>query len=83
LQTVINQAASAMTLGVPAGQLVAAVDNVVALVGFDAPDENVAAAIRRLEHVTMEYRMWVLVTGRPGLYPAQQSSYAAADSMLE
>jgi hypothetical protein len=64
LQTVINQAASAMTLGVPAGQLIAAVDKVVALVGFDAEDENVAAAIRRLEDVTLEYRMWILVTGR-------------------
>jgi hypothetical protein len=64
LQAEIDQAARATTLGVPVERLTAAVDKVVAIVGPDAADENVAAAIRRLEQVALEYRMWVLVTGR-------------------
>ena len=64
LQAVIDQAARAMSLGVPAERLIAAVARVVALVGPDAADENVAAAIRRLEQVALEYSIWVRVTGR-------------------
>jgi hypothetical protein len=64
LQTVIDQATHAMGLGVPAERLIAAVDRVVALVGLDAADEKVAAAIRRLEQAVLEYRIWVRVTAR-------------------
>ena len=64
LQAVIDQAARAMSLGVPVERLTDAVARVVALVGLDAADENVAAAIRRLELVALEYRTWVRVTGR-------------------
>jgi hypothetical protein len=63
LQTVITHVDCAMTLGVPAAQLIAAADKAVALVGFDAADEKVEAASRRLEKATVEYRMWVLVRG--------------------
>jgi hypothetical protein len=64
LQAVIGQAARMMTLAVPVERLTTAVDRVVAIVGPDAADENVAAAIRRLEPVALEYRMWVKVRGR-------------------
>jgi hypothetical protein len=64
LQAAINEAARAMGRGVPAERLITAVDRVVALVGLDAADENVAAAIRRLEQAALEYRIWVRVTAR-------------------
>jgi hypothetical protein len=63
LQTVINDADRAMTLGAPAAQLIAAVVKAVALVGFDAVDEKVEAAGRCLEQATVEYRMWVRLRG--------------------
>jgi hypothetical protein len=64
LQAVIDQAAGAMSLGVPVERLTDAVARVVALVGLEADDENVAAAIRRLEQVALEYQTWMRVTGR-------------------
>ncbi|HEX7161236.1 MAG TPA: hypothetical protein VF223_08375 [Trebonia sp.] len=71
LQAMIDQAARAMGPGVPIERLTAAVGRVVALVGFDVADENVAAAIRRLEQAAVEYRIWVTVTsGRRSDEPA-------------
>lgn len=64
LQATIDQAARAMSLGVPVERLTAAVDKVVALVGLDAADENVADAIRRLEQAALEYKIWVRITGQ-------------------
>jgi len=64
LQTAINQATRAMPAGVPATHLIANADRLVALMGFDAPDENVVAATRRLEQAAVEYRMWRLVRER-------------------
>lgn len=57
LQAVIDRAARAMSPGIPAERFISAVDGVVALVGLDAADENVAAAIRRLERTALEYRI--------------------------
>ena len=64
LQATIDQAARAMRLGVPVERLTAAVDKLVALVGPDAADENVADAIRRLEKAAIEYKIWAQITGR-------------------
>jgi hypothetical protein len=64
LQAVIDQAAGAMSLGVPVERLTDAVARVVTLVGLDADDENVAAAISCLEQVALEYQTWMRVTGR-------------------
>jgi hypothetical protein len=64
LQATIDQAARAMSLGVPVERLTAAVDKVVALVGLDAADENVADTLRRLEQVALEYKIWVRITGQ-------------------
>jgi hypothetical protein len=64
LQATIDQAARAMSLGVPVERLTAAVDKVVALVGLDAADDNVTDATRRLEQVALEYKIWVRITGR-------------------
>jgi hypothetical protein len=64
LQVTIDQAARAMSLGIPTERLTTAVDRVVALVGLDAADENVAAAIRRLERAALEYRIRERLTGR-------------------
>ena len=63
LQAMIERA-HAMNHGVPAERHVAAVDRLVSLVGFDAADENVAAAIRHLEKAALEYRMWARINGR-------------------
>lgn len=64
LQATIDQAARAMSLGIPTERLTSAVDRVVALVGHDAADENVAAAIRRLERAALEYRIRERLSGR-------------------
>ena len=62
LRAVIDQPARKMGAGVPAEELIAAVEKVVLLAGLAIGDEHVQTAMRRLERVVREYRTWAKVT---------------------
>jgi hypothetical protein len=61
LRAAVDEAARKMGIGVPADQFIAAVAKVVSLASLAAADTHTTTAMRRLERVIEEYRIWARV----------------------